>query len=362
MSLLRAIALSLPAVLLAACGVKQPPADDARVVRTAIVTADEGSRTSDYSGEVRARYESTVGFRVGGRIAQRLVEVGARVHRNQPLAKLDAVDAELNVSAARAQLASAKSEYGQVELDFQRAQRLFERRFISQAEFDRDRVQMEGARAKLTAAEADFALASNQHAYTVLVAPQDGVVTELRAEAGEVIQAGQAIATIAADGEREVVVGIPESRLEEIRAARELQVELWARPGKLYAGRVRELAPMTDSTTRQYTARISIVDRDAAIELGMTARVRLAGERGADAYRLPLTALYQKNGKSFVWIVTKDSSLVQLREVAVADVAQDAVVITHGIQAGDTVVTAGVHLLFEGQHVRRATARAAREV
>jgi RND family efflux transporter MFP subunit len=194
----------------------------------------------------------------------------------------------------------------------------------------------------------------------VLLAPQDGLVTELRAEAGEVVQAGQAIATIAADGEREVVVGIAESRLEEIRAARQLQVEMWARPGKLYAGRVRELAPMTDSATRQYTARIAILDADPAIELGMTAHVRLAGQRPADIYRLPLTALYQKNGKSFVWIVGPDS-LAHLREVEVAAVAQDAVVIANGVAAGETVVTAGVHLLFEGQHVRRAATRAAGE-
>src|SRR5512145_1839420 len=119
MSLLRAFALSLPAVLLAACGVKQPQADDARVVRTTTVTTDDGNNRSDYSGEVRARYESTVGFRVSGRIARRLVEVGTRVHRNQPLAKLDAVDAELNVGSARAALVSAKSEYAQIELDFQ---------------------------------------------------------------------------------------------------------------------------------------------------------------------------------------------------------------------------------------------------
>ena len=363
MSLSRVLAISVTAVLLAACGSKQPPADDARVVRTTTVTADDGSSRADYSGEVRARYESTVGFRVSGRIAQRLVEVGTRVHRNQPLARLDAVDAELNVGATKAQLASARSEYAQIELDFQRAQRLFERRFISQAEYDRDLVQMEGARAKLTAAEAEFALASNQQSYTLLLAPQDGVVTELRHEAGEVVQAGQAIATIAADGDREVVVGIPESRLEEVRAARELQVEMWARPGKVFAGRVRELAPMTDSATRQYTARIAIVAPDQAIELGMTARVRLARQQGGtDIYSLPLTALYQKNGKSFVWIVAPGSSLVHAREVQVGDVAQDAVLIASGIEAGDTVVTAGVHLLFEGQLVRRAAMRVAGEV
>jgi multidrug efflux pump subunit AcrA (membrane-fusion protein) len=111
---------------------------------------------------------------------------------------------------------------------------------------------------------------------------------------------------------------------------------------------------MTDSATRQYTARIAIVAPDQAIELGMTARVRLDRQQGADVYRLPLTALYQKNGKSFVWIVTPDSSLVHAREVQVGDVAQDAVLIANGIEAGETVVTAGVHLLFEGQLVRGA--------
>jgi membrane fusion protein, multidrug efflux system len=354
----RLFGLLLPALILGACSSKEPMTDDVRVVRTMIVAADDANSQSAYSGEVRARYESDVGFRVSGRVAQRLVEIGSKVHRDQPLARLDAVDAELNASSARAQLEGARTEYAQVQLDFERAKRLFERRFISQAEFDRDRVQLEAARAQLVAAESQFALASNQQSYTVLLAPHDGVVTELHVEIGEVVQAGQPAISIAADGDREVAIGIPESRLAEIREADEVEIELWAHPDRHYVGRVRELAPMTDSATRQYTARISISNPDPPVELGMTARVRFANQRSAAMYRLPLTALYQKGGESFVWVVSPGESLVHARRIEIGDVAHDDVAIASGLQPGETVVTAGVNLLFEGQKVRRAVAEA----
>lgn len=352
----RPTSLLLSALILGACSSKESVPEDVRVVRTMVVSADDASSQSAYSGEVRARYESKVAFRVSGRVAQRLVDVGSRVRRNQPLARLDAIDAELNTSSARAQLEGARTEYSQVELDFERAKRLFERRFISAAEFDRDRVQLEGARAKLVAAESQFELASNQHGYTVLLAPQDGVITELHVEAGEVVQAGQPAVSIAADGDREVVIGIPESRLAEIREAERVEIELWAQSDRRYIGRVRELAPMTDDATRQYTARVAIANPDSSIELGMTARVRFESRPSAAVFRLPLTALYQKNGESFVWVVSGDDSLVRARQIEIGDVVRDAVVVATGLQPGETVVTAGVNLLFEGQKVRRAAA------
>jgi RND family efflux transporter MFP subunit len=274
------------------------------------------------------------------------------------LARLDSADASLNAASARAQLESLRSEYAQTQLDFERATRLYAQRFISQAEFDRDRVQLDATRGRLAAGEASYSLAANQHAYTQLLAAWDGVVTAMHIEAGQVVSAGQAAASIAADGEREVAIGVPESRLEELRDATSLSVELWARPGRRYTAKIREVAPMTDGATRQYTARISIVDPDAAIELGMTARVRLATPRLASTHRLPLTALYQKSGRSFVWVVAADGT-VQLRPVQVGDIHEDAVVIAAGVKDGEAVVTAGVNLLFEGQKVRLADVRMA---
>lgn len=345
----------LSTMVLASCGAGEPAPEDVRIVRTMTVAAGDDRADSGYSGEVRARHESTIGFRVAGRVIERLVDAGARVAKDQPLARLDPVDASLNAESARAQLESARSNYAQAKLDFERAEKLFARRFISQAELDRDRVTLDSSRAQFVAAQSQFDLASNQRAYTLLRAPHEGIVTEIGVEAGEVVNAGQRAAVVAANGEREIVISIPESRLEEVRQATALEVELWARPGRRYEGKVREIAPMTDSATRQYTAKISIANPDENIELGMTARVHLESARGlAASYRLPLTALVQKAGKTCVWVVAPDTGRVALRPVTVADMDQDSVIVRAGLKPAETVVTAGVNLLFEGQKVRLA--------
>jgi RND family efflux transporter MFP subunit len=349
----------LSVMVLASCGSGSAAPEDVRIVRTITVAAGDDLANSGYSGEVRARHESTIGFRVAGRVIERLVDAGARVAKDQPLARLDPVDAALNAESARAQLASAQSSYAQAKLDFERAEKLFARRFISQAEFDRDRVTLDSARAQLVAAQSQFDLASNQQAYTLLRAPHEGIVTEIGVEAGEVVNAGQRAAVVAANGEREVVISIPESRLEEVRQASGLTITLWAHPGRRYSGKVREIAPMTDSATRQYTAKVTIADPDANIELGMTARVHLESARGlVTSYRLPLSALVQKEGKTHVWVVAKDTGRVALRAVTAADMEEDAVIVQAGLEPGETVVTAGVNLLFEGQKVRLAGAEA----
>lgn len=345
----------LSTMVLASCGSGAPPPEDVRIVRTITVAAGDDLADSGYSGEVHARHESQIGFRVAGRVIERLVDAGARVGKDQPLARLDPADAALNAESARAQLESARSKYAQAQLDFERAEKLFARRFISQAEFDRDRVTLDSNRAQFVAAQSQFDLASNQRAYTLLRAPHEGIVTEIDVEAGEVVNAGQRAAVVAANGEREVVISIPESRLEEVRRATGLSIELWAHPGRRYAGKVREIAPMTDSATRQYTARVTIADPDANIELGMTARVHLASARGLESsYRLPLSALVQKGGKTYVWVVIPDTGRVALRPVTVADMEQDSVIVRAGLKPAETIVTAGVNLLFEGQKVRLA--------
>lgn len=345
----------LSAMVLASCGSGEPPPEDVRVVRTVTVAAGDDQADSGYSGEVRARHESAIGFRIAGRVIERLVDAGARVQKGDPIARLDPEDAALNAESARAQLASAQSSYDQAKLDFERAEKLFARRFISQAELDRDRVTLDSSHAQFIAAQSQFDLASNQRAYTLLRAPHDGIVTEIGVEAGEVVNAGQPAAVVAADGEREVVISIPESRLEEVRQATGLEIELWAQPGRRYAGKVREIAPMTDSATRQYTARVTIADPDDSVELGMTARVFLESARDlAASYRLPLTALVQKDGKTWVWVVAPDTGRVGLRPVTVADMEQDSVIVAAGLKPAETVVTAGVNLLVEGQKVRPA--------
>jgi RND family efflux transporter MFP subunit len=174
----------------------------------------------------------------------------------------------------------------------------------------------------------------------------------LLAEAGQVVAPGQTVATVAADGEREVSISIPEQRVDELRNARTLQVSVWAHPGRSWNGTLRELAPDTDSVTRTYSARIAIVDPDPALlRLGMTASVLAPDVDGKGAVRLPLTAVVDENGKRRVWVVDRQTQRVNAREVQVGSAQNDSVLITGGLSGGETVVSAGVHMLQPNQRV-----------
>ncbi|HEX5651089.1 MAG TPA: efflux RND transporter periplasmic adaptor subunit [Steroidobacteraceae bacterium] len=346
----------LPLLLsLGGCQHEPSPPPEARPVRTVTVGTFAAGESGSYAGEVRSRHESTLSFRTGGLVLERSVQPGDRVQKGQVLARLDDVDARLNATSADAALASARSEFLQAEVDFERAQRLHEQRFISPAEFDRDRVQLDAARARWQSAQAEHALAANQREYAQLRAPWDGIVTEVDIESGQVVSAGQPVVTLAADERREVQVAVPESQLETFRNASRFDVELWARPQRRYAGRLRELAPMTDGRTRQYMARIALDDADADVGLGMTARVHVVGSDARPLVRLPLGALLQRGDATYVWVVAWSEQQVHARRITVDSVSQESVLVSAGLAVGDEVVTAGVHQLTEGQRVRRAS-------
>lgn len=345
------LAVTLAAAL-GACGRADiPPHEEVRPVLAAVVGATDGSVGATYSGEILARYESKLGFQVSGRVAERLVEVGSHVRRGQALMRLDPEQQTLHVAAATADVDAARSRAAQSRVDLKRTEELFARRFASQAEVDQQRLSLEQAEAQLTAALAQQQLRRNQHGYTTLTADRDGVVTAIAAERGQVVSAGQAVVTVAADGEREVRVSIPESRVDELRRAKSLRVTLWAQPDRSYPGALRELAPDTDSVTRTYAARISVRNADGALRLGMTASVFAPDVEGASAVRLPLTAIYDKDGTPLVWVVGADGR-VATRPVRLGAVQDDLVLVTGGLAGGETVVTAGVNQLHAGQRVK----------
>lgn len=347
-----ALALALAGVL-AGCS-KAPVAkhEEVRPVRTVVVGQSNGTVGSTYSGEVRARYESQLGFRTGGKIVARLVDVGSHVKRGQPLLQLDPSQESLQLVAAGADVDAARSRVAQAKVDVQRAESLLARQFASQAEVDHQRLALQQAESQLRAAQARQQLNANQRGYTTLVADRDGVVSALHAEAGQVVAAGQPVATVAADGEREVAISIPESRVDELRQARNLQVTVWAHPGKSWNGTLRELAPDTDSVTRTYSARIAITAPDPALlRLGMTASVLAPDVDGKRAIRLPLSAVVDGEGKRSVWIVEPKTQRVTAREVKLGSAQNDSVLVTSGLSGGETVVTAGVHMLQPGQMV-----------
>jgi RND family efflux transporter MFP subunit len=326
--------------------------EEVRPVRTVIAGQSVGAVGAAYSGEIRARYESQLGFRTGGKIVSRLVEVGSHVRRGQPLMQLDTAQETLQLVAAGADTDAARSRVAQARVDVQRTEQLLARQFASQAELDHQRLALQQAEAQLRSAQARQQLNANQRGYTTLVADRDGVVSAITAEAGQVVAPGQPVVTVAADGEREVAISIPEQRVDELRKARSLQVSVWAFPGRAWTGVLRELAPDTDSVTRTYSARITIADPDPALlRLGMTASVLAPEVDGKGELRLPLTAIVDEGGKRKVWVVDKVTRRVSAREVQIGSAQNDSVLVVSGLQGGETVVSAGVHMLQPNQHV-----------
>jgi multidrug efflux system membrane fusion protein len=348
------LALLVAAAVIAGCNAhSESTKEEVRAVRSIAVSDALGSVGASYPGEVRARYESKLGFRVSGKVAQRFVEVGAHVNKGQILMRLDAEQEILRNVSAAASLDGAQSRLNQSRTDLQRTESLFARKFASQSELDNARLAVAEAESQRANTKAQKDIAANQRAYTDLVADRTGVVTAINAETGQVVSAGQQVVTVAADGEREVAVSIPEARVAELRNATRITVSLWSNPGKTYIAKLRELSPDTDEVTRTYAARISIQDPGPEIRLGMTATAFTPDIEGERAIRLPLTAIHDPGGKPQVWIVD-GASRVAPRPVKLGAAQKESVLIAEGLKAGDIVVTAGVNQLRAGQKVKSA--------
>jgi len=347
---------ALAALVLAACGSATTTTEPVRPVIAQKVAPGAIASRDVYSGELRARYETDLAFRIGGKILSRSVDAGARVARGQVLAHLDPDDARLAAQAAAAQLASAESEFRLAKSELERNADLLAKKFISQSAFDVKQNAFSAAQAKVDQARSQAAINANQANYTNLVADADGVVVSVTGEPGQVVAAGQPVLKLAHAGERDVVVNAPESRLARFKVGQDVMIQLWADPTKVFRGRIREIAGGADPVTRTYAVRVAALDVPAGAELGMTANV-LFNPQATDGklVLLPLTALAGTPQQPAVWIVDPKTSRVQLRSVAVGQYREDGVTITSGLAAGDMVVTAGVHRLRNDQPVRVAS-------
>ena len=339
---------------LSACGKEAAKAPEARVVN--VVRVHPGSDSSEvaYSGDVRARYETNLSFRVAGKIVARNVEVGTVVRSGDVLARLDPEDQKLNAQSAQSQLAATQSEYDQIKADLERYSDLYKKEFISKADYDRRLSAFNVAQARLAQAKAQLSVTQNQTGYTALAADHAGGITAIQAEVGQVVAPGQAVMKLARTDDKEVVISIPENRLAELNGSKEIAITLWANPAMKYRGKVREVSPSADPVTRTYAAKISVLNPDTTMKLGMTANVYLTGARRGVSAMLPATALFQDNGKAAVWLVDPAASTVKLVPVEVGEYIEDKIAITAGLKQGDVVIRAGVHKLFAGEKVRIA--------
>ncbi|MEW7847229.1 efflux RND transporter periplasmic adaptor subunit [Massilia aurea] len=338
---------------LAACSKPAPPAADIRPVRIIQLVADKGGERARFSGDVRARYESHLGFRVGGKIVERKVDVGALVKRGTVLMRLDPQDLELAESQARSSLRAAETERELAAADYKRHVNLRSQNFVSQAVLDTKQSTLKAAQANVEAARAGLRGQSNQANYSTLMADVDGVVTAIDAEVGQVVQPGTPVVRVARTVEKEVVIGIPEDKVEGLRQSGAVVVRLWADANQTIPGTIREISPVADAATRTYTVKVALPE-SADVRLGMSATVELAtGAASTGALRVPLTALVNNKGASSVWIV--ENGAVKLVPVQVTGQVDNDVLVTGAVRAGQNVVTAGVNLLNPGQKVRILT-------
>jgi multidrug efflux system membrane fusion protein len=343
------LATLLCAAILAGCGGKSETVEAPRpvLVTHPVLSADA---VSAFPGEVRARKESPLSFRIGGNLVDRRVDVGDHVRRGDLLAVLDAGDMQAQARAARAQLSAMQAELGRARADQARYAKLGKDQLVSRSTIDAQNAAAAAAQAQVNAALANLDVASNQAAYTQLRAPADGLIAARNAEAGQVVGAGQAVFMLAADGARDIAFAVPEGAIAGLKPGQPVQVELWSQAGKRWPGRVREISPAADPASRTYAVRVIVDAPDDALPLGQSARVYLP-QVGNGGLSVPLSALQRGNSGAAVFVVDPKTSTLKLQPVEVGAYGTDRAPVKRGLDAQAWVVTAGGHLLRAGQKV-----------
>lgn len=341
----------LIAATLAGCDKKPPAAAQPRPVRTITIERAAPGETLVLTGQVRAKDQVSLAFRLDGRMIKRLVNVGDSLKPGQIVAQLEPQSQQNALRTAQANLASAQAALTQARLTFGRQQQLLTGGWTPRAKYDEAQQTLLGAEAQVEAAHAQVDIAQDQLGYTVLLADAPGVVTATGAEPGEVIRAGQMIVNIAREGGRDAVFDISEQLLRTGPRDPVVQIALTNDPSIRATGRVREISPQADPTTRTFQVKVGIIDPPKAMELGSTVSgsIRLPAPSGL---LVPPAALTQAAGRPAVWLVDPANQTVSLRPIDIAQYDPDDVVVARGLDAGDIVVTAGVQTLHPGQKVR----------
>lgn len=321
-----------------------------RPVLIRVVKFEAQAPERSFVGTIRPRIESDLGFRVAGKVARRLVNVGDQVSAGQPLALLDETDLTLQREQAEAELRAATAALTQTQAELKRVQTLRADGWSTAANLDRQLATSEEARGRLERARRSLALAQNALSYATLAADTAGVVTAAMIEPGQVLAAGQTAVRLARNGDKDVLVAIPEALVGQAREGA-ASLSLWSDPQKRYAARLREFSPQADPATRTYQARFAVPDIGEAAQLGMTATLLLEDPAHKRIVRLPLSALYNQGAGPSVWVVEIDGR-IQLRPIEVVGYEAQDVLVSKGLKDGEQVVTLGVQKLDAGQRVR----------
>lgn len=360
-SILRKLpAAGLPAVgiivaLLGLAGCSQEKAavvqEVVRPVKVVEIGEAQATRQLDYSGSVRARTEMNLGFRIAGKVTERLVDIGQHVNEGDVLARVDPSDYELSVKSAQASLDAAERQVETVDLTKKRAEQLYAKNFAPKSQLDQAALSYDQAVATRDAARSSLAQAQNQVHYTDLKASKAGIVTAISADIGQVVGAGTPVMTVAIDGEKEVLIAVPEMDIAGFRPGKEVKASFWSDDALTLPGKVREVAGSADPQSRTFAVRVSLPN-DPRVLLGMTANVEATVGRKAQLVSIPLTAMAEKDGKQIVWTVDRASDTVHPRPIKVANFTADGVAVADGLKQGDVVVAAGTQFMTENLKVK----------
>jgi RND family efflux transporter MFP subunit len=322
----------------------QPPA-----VKIVTVASME-PRVSRFTGVIRARTESNLGFRVAGKISERLVDPGDRVREGQPLMRLDPIDFELALNSARAAIAAARAQKVQAAADEERGRKLLASGWTSAQAYDQRKAAADSADAQLAAAEAQAQQVANQAQYTELKADAPGVIMEVPTEPGQVVATGQTVIKLARDGAREAEINLPEDKLSIANSG--ATAILYGAPGISYPAKLRELSAVADPVTRTYRARYVLSGAGENAPLGATVTLQLRPDaEGGSVLQIPVGALRDVGEGYAVWVYDPKSSAVSLRPVKVTRLGEERAEIADGLKPGEDIVALGVHLLEPGEKV-----------
>ena len=309
-----------------------------------------------YTGVVHARTESDLGFRVSGKIIEKLVDRGEHVKKGQALMRLDPADLALASNAAQQAVDAARAEQERALPDAERLKKLLPARAASQQDYDRAVAAATASTARLKAAEAEARRAANELEYAVLKADADGVVMEVPADAGQVVAVGQVVVRLARDGTREAVVNVPEKALSTAKSATEAY--LYTHPEHTFPVTLRELSAMADPLSRTFQARYTLEEDGKTAPLGATVTVvyKANSDNDQERYEVPLGALYDTGSGTKVWVINDTDSTVSLRPVTVIHLGQETAAITGDLKSGERIVALGAHLLKPAEKIRVAAA------
>ncbi|MFD9900271.1 efflux RND transporter periplasmic adaptor subunit [Mesorhizobium sp. NPDC059025] len=327
------------------------PRQDPPIVRLVTATPVTGSERS-FTGIVGAKVESNLGFRVPGKIVERLVDVGQQVKAGQPLMRIDDTDLRLALTGKRNAVAAARAIVVQAEPDERRYAKLLKNGWVPRQRYEAAKAALDTAQAQLAAAEAEARVAENEATYAVLVADADGTVLETLGEPGQVVSAGQPVVRIARAGPREAVVALPETIRPAIGSVAEASV--YGSNGHRYKAHLRQLSDSADGQTRTYEARYVLDGQAAAAPLGATVTIRLASQASQLEIQVPLGAVLDDGERTGVWVFESTTSTVHFRPVKLVRMSSEAAVIS-GLNSADPIVSLGAHLLQEGARVRSAS-------